>query len=162
MGAILDANVAHEVFSDFDRSEAGKHFFDRINSGDGVLVAGGRLLQELLKTSARRNVDEAFRTGRIKKIDDQKVNALTKKIQNEGNIQSDDPHILALAQASGARLLYSNDADLQKDFTNKQLIDKPRGKIYSTRFGGEFRRVHRTLLLKLSNGDLCGKVSAMI
>ncbi len=157
MGAILDANVAHEVFSDFDRPEAGKHFFDQINSGDGVLVAGGRLLQELLKTSARRNVNEAFRSGRIKRIDDQKVNALTEKIQNEENIQSDDPHILALAQASGARLLYSNDADLQEDFTNKQLIDKPRGKVYSTRYGGgKLRRVHRTLLLKLKKKDLCG------
>lgn len=46
---------------------------------------------------------------------------------------SDDEHIIALAQISGARLLYSNDGDLHKDFRNKNLIDNPRGKVYSTR-----------------------------
>jgi len=45
--------------------------------------------------------------------------------------RSDDIHILALARAGGARLLYTEDKDLKKDFKNKAIIDDPRGKIYS-------------------------------
>lgn len=157
MGAILDANVAHEVFGGPNRPEAGKQFFDQINRGEGVLVAGGKLLRELLVTSVRKNIDEAFRSGRMKKISDQKVDTLTKDLQDREEFKSDDPHVLALAQASGARLLYSNDGDLQRDFGNKKFIDQPRGKVYSTKSGdGKFKESHKALLLKLKNGDLCG------
>lgn len=158
MGAILDVNVAHEVFGGSNRPEAGKQFYDRIKKKEGILVAGGKLLRELLKTSFRRQMEEADRKGIIKKIKDQKVDELTKKLQDEGGLKSNDPHILALAQASGARLLYSNDDDLREDFRNKKLIDKPRGKIYSTKSGsGKFRKKgHEDLLIKLKKGNLCG------
>ena len=65
-------------------------------------------------------------------LDKSEVDARTEQIQNEGSCTSDDPHVIALAQVSRARLLYSNDGDLQKDFKNKRLIDQPRGKVYST------------------------------
>ena len=42
------------------------------------------------------------------------------------------PHVLALAQVSGARLLYSNDQTLQRDFKNSKLIKNPRGNVYTT------------------------------
>ena len=45
--------------------------------------------------------------------------------------RSDDPHVLALARATGARLLYTDDHNLIADFKNKKLIDQPRGKVYS-------------------------------
>lgn len=157
MGAILDANVAHEVFGGCNRPEAGIRFFNQINRGEGILVAGGKLLKELLSTSVRRNIDEAFRSGRIKRINDRKIDALTKKLQDQRGFKSNDPHVLVLAQVSGARLLYSNDSDLQKDFGNKELVDRPRGKVYSTKHGGgKFQRSHKILLLELKNGDLCG------
>ena len=44
-----------------------------------------------------------------------------------GDYESDDEHVIALAKVSGARLLYTNDNDLQADFTNTILIkDLPR------------------------------------
>ena len=46
-------------------------------------------------------------------------------------MKSNDPHILALARASGARLVYTGDGKLIADFKNKRLIDGPRGKIYT-------------------------------
>ena len=49
----------------------------------------------------------------------------------EGQIRSDDPHVLALARVSGVRLLYTGDVDLIADFKDKAFIDRPRGKIYS-------------------------------
>ena len=46
-------------------------------------------------------------------------------------LQSNDRHIIALAKASGARLLYTGDGKLlRKDFDNKAYIDNPTGKIY--------------------------------
>ena len=49
----------------------------------------------------------------------------------QGQIRSDDPHVLALARATGVRLLYTGDADLIADFKDKAFLDRPRGKIYS-------------------------------
>ena len=38
------------------------------------------------------------------------------ELQDAGACQSNDLHVLALAQVSGARLLYSNDLSLHQDF----------------------------------------------
>ena len=38
--------------------------------------------------------------------------------------RSNDPHVIALAQINGARLLYSNDEALQKDFGDKRLEEE--------------------------------------
>ena len=78
--------------------------------------------------------------------------AKTQDLQDEGQCRSDDPHVLALAIVSGARLLYSNDAALQRDFKDKRLIDSPRGKVYSTLEGNNFQRAHQRLLQRT---DLC-------
>ena len=47
------------------------------------------------------------------------------------NLRSDDPHVLALARTAGVRLLYTGDRDLMADFKNKELIDRPRGRVYT-------------------------------
>ena len=73
------------------------------------------------------------------------ISAKTEELQREGNFRSDDPHILALAQVSGSRLLYSADMDLQQDFKNKDFINSPRGKVYSS-------LSHKRLLV---GNDLC-------
>ena len=52
-------------------------------------------------------------------------------LRDRANLHSDDPHVLALARATGVRLLYTGDRRLMDDFKNKELIDRPRGKVYS-------------------------------
>lgn len=155
MCAIVDANVAHEVFS-ADRPEAGVKFFEWINSGIGRLVAGGKLLEELNRTSAREWARQALNAGLIRNVRGTDVNARTEELRYEGACRSNDPHVLALAQLSGARLLYSNDRSLQQDFKNRSLIDNPPGKIYSTderrNPNKEFRPTHKRLL---GRKDLC-------
>ena len=153
MCAILDANVAHEVFGS-DRPEAGEMFFRWINTGSGRLAIGGRLREELNHSSDefRRWVRRAENYGRLMVANDKAVNGVAEKLQTEQGLASNDPHILALAQVSRARLLYSNDGDLQADFGTKSLIDNPRGKVYSTREYRDFRDSHRNLL---SRKDLC-------
>ena len=46
-------------------------------------------------------------------------------------ISSNDPHVIALARATGVRLLYTGDGNLTRDFKDKRCIDRPRGKVYS-------------------------------
>lgn len=148
MCAIIDANVVGEVFGS-ERTEAGKKFFDWIDEGSGRLICGGKLQEELMGSSPgfREWVVVASKTGKMKKINDGEVETRTAQIQKESNHSSNDPHILALAQLSRARLLYSNDKKLRDDFQNKALID-PVGSIYSTLRNKKFTRAHRKLLGK--------------
>ena len=145
MCAIVDANTAREVFSR-DRPPAGDRFFSWLNSGRGRLVAGGKLLRELEKMNDSKVwASEAVNFGKIRILNDADVNARTERIEREGII-SDDPHVLAVAQISGARLLYSNDKDLHSDFKNRKLIGHPSGSVYSTSRTSDFTKSHRLLL----------------
>lgn len=157
MCAIVDADVAHEVFSS-NPSEAGDKFFGWINKGSGRLVAAGKLLEELEAGSPefRDWGSQAVLSGKMRTLKESEVSARTERIEHERRHRSNDAHILAVAQISGARLLYTNDGDLQKDFRDRKLIDKPPGRIYSTdkkkNPNKEFRPVHRRLLAR---NDLC-------
>ena len=153
MCAIVDANVMHEVFGS-NLPPAGEGFFDWIEKGTKRLVVGGKLREELEQSSEdfRKWARVAIRTGKIRIVSTNEVDVKTREIENEGGYVSNDPHVLALAQVSGARLLYSNDGDLQEDFGNKNLIDQPRGKVYSTRVNKDFQPGHKKLL---ENRNLC-------
>ena len=157
MCAIVDANVAHEVFGS-KPSEAGDEFFSWINRGSGRLVAGGKLLEELDAGSPgfRDWASQAANSGKLRTLKEGEVSARTKRIEHERRHGSNDAHILAVAQISGARLLYTNDEDLQKDFRDRKLINNPPGKIYSTDKDSnpdkEFTSAHRRLL---GRKDLC-------
>jgi len=152
MCAILDANVVHEVFK-VDDHDAGKQFLKWLNTR-GRLVVGGKLTGEISEGSEkfRKWARIARIKGRMRIVDDNKVTQREKDLMEAGNCQSNDTHIIALAQVSGARLLYSNDRALQQDFKNKKLLDHPRGKVYSTLRGGDFLRTHQMLL---ANRNLC-------
>ena len=153
MCAILDANVAGQVFGT-DRPAAGQAFFEWIDSGRGRLVVGGKLRRELDGNRAFRDWRlQAVLAGRIKLLNDGAVDGRAKQLEQDNACRSDDEHVVAVAQLGGARLLYSNDDALQDDFNDKALIDRPRGKVYSTRIHQDMRREHRRLL---ANRNLCG------
>ena len=155
MCAILDANVVSEVFGS-DRPAAGIGFFAWISAGKGHLVVGGKLLEELDKGSNSFSAwgREARLAGKMWVEDEGKVKERAEQLCTAGTCKSNDLHIIALAQVSGTRRLYSNDSDLQEDFTDKRLIDKPRGKVYSTRMHKDFSDTHKKLL-KLKKSELC-------
>ena len=150
MCAIVDANVAHEVFG-AKRPEAGVKFFGWINADSGRLIVGGKLLEELKKSSdGFRNLGQQLQlAGRMTIVNKSEVNTRTDQLQKL--CKSDDPHVIALAQVSGARLLYSNDRALQRDFKNRKLIDSPKGRVYTTLKHKSFHDSHKDLLRK----DLC-------
>lgn len=152
MCAILDANVAHKVFGK-DRPEAGEKFFEWLHSGSGSLVVGGKLLRELAGSGNVRDwLSEATKAGWIRRVCDQKIDEKMKRLMNEGSCKSNDQHVIALAQIGGARLLYSDDGTLHKDFKNPDLIDDPRGVVYSTAKTGSFTRAQQKML---DRKDLC-------
>ena len=146
MCAILDASVVHKVFGD-NLSEAGRKFFEWLNTGKGKLVVGGRLLQELEKTYASREwLKQALLAGRAVRFDDHRIGSETSALKRAGSCRSNDPHVIALARISGVRFLYSDDQALQRDFRDRTLIDNPRGIIYSTSRSDNFKSTHRRLL----------------
>ncbi|MEZ5414866.1 MAG: hypothetical protein R3F03_11200 [Opitutaceae bacterium] len=94
------------------------------------LVLGGRLEEEYLLHKNRRGIYlELARAGRLQKYPKDIVCA-DEAVVAALNIKSDDPHVLALARVSGARVLCSLDKPLHDDFCNKTIIDNPRGKIW--------------------------------
>ena len=150
MCAIVDASVVGELW-DENRSEAGCGFRRWIEGPNGSLVVGGRLTQELNSLKMARWIRELTLAGKLKRFDGQGIDQLTTSLERCSSsdplhCKSDDHHIVALARISGARLLFSNDRDLQQDFKNPTLISQPRGIVYSTLETKAFSRRRRVLL----------------
>ena len=147
MCAILDASVVGEVFQG-GRQGAGNEFFQRVITGKGHLVAGGKLLEELRKGSAsfKQWERQLKLSGKLRIVEAEPLDGRAGELRSEERCASDDTHIIALAQVSGARLLYSNDMKLHQDFKNPNLIDRPRGKVYSTLRSKNFSEGRRQLL----------------
>ena len=152
MCAIVDANIASEVFG-ANTCPASEKFLEWVNKGRGRIVVGGKLLEELEVLSGFREWSQNARlAGIIRTANSDMVNSITEQIKDTGICKSDDPHVIALAQVTGARLLYSNDKPLQQDFKSKNLVDVPRGKVYSTIEHKAFTLGHKKLL---GRKDLC-------
>ena len=154
MCAIIDNNVRHEVFGANNiRTEAGSFFFDWVNSSRGRIVIGGKLLKELSGYAAFNEwLDQALISGNALNFPDSIVNAETDSLLSQNICKSNDAHVLALARVCGARLLFTNDQDLQEDFKDPQIIGGIRGRVYTTLTRPDVRRSHRNLLRRT---DLC-------
>ena len=95
------------------------------------VVYGGHLRKEYERIEkARRVVLALDRAGRARAVADGPVEKRTEALKASGVLDSDDPHIIALAEVSGSRLLHSLDTELHRDFTNPALINNPRGRVY--------------------------------
>lgn len=142
MCAIIDKDVLHQSFGD-QKTQAGLEFREWLNHR-GSLLIGGRLAQELDQNRAFRSWRaQATLAGRIRAIDDDAVDSREAALKASADLKSNDAHVIAVAQLGGARLLFSNDGKLHRDFKNQALVG---GKVYSTRQGGELRESHRRLL----------------
>lgn len=147
MCIIIDANVASSVFSDTPPAGA-KPVLDWIDSRGGRLVYGGKLARELERVeTARRWLAQQLRAGKARRFSDESL--ATTLVAVEPACRSNDAHIIALAKVSGARLLYSEDNDLHKDFCDSSLINTPRGKVYRGR--PSHRRLLRSDMCSTSN-----------
>ena len=117
MCAIVDTNVISEVMS--GKTEAGIKFKDWLENRKGRLVVGGKLLEELLKdNNFKLWFMEMRRSDVVEQIKKELIRIRQINLDRRNDLKSNDSHVLALAIVSGARLLYTNDGDLKKDFSN--------------------------------------------
>ena len=162
MCAIVDKNILGELW-DEGGNPAGIGFRKTVEDGKIPLVLGGSKMKQEFRldrpgkvTRLEVWIQQLQLAGRLRKEPHSAVDAMTQKLElGEGTasqIKSNDHHVIALAVVSGARLLYSNDKDLQKDFGNIQLLGSPKGRVYSTAIGDDFSKQRRNLLARI---DLC-------
>ena len=95
-----------------------------------VYSAYGDIGKELM--GVKEKLESFSQAGRATLIAPEEIKQELKKLKKLNQHKSNDVHILALAKASGARLLYTADKALMEDFKKKEIIDEPRGKIYSS------------------------------
>ncbi len=100
--------------------------------GTLVYSTGGRLGAEVERSPhLKRKLLDYVRAGRARLIPHEGFAEDEQALSGRSDLRSNDSHVLALARASGTRLLYTRDEALKSDFKNKEIIDRPRGRIYS-------------------------------
>ena len=152
MCVIVDNDVRDEVFGHAE-SDAGKAMLGWLTEGKGRLVVGGHLLTELAASKSFLTWARTLQLrGRMTTIPADRVEAEQARLARASVCESNDLHVVALARTSGARLLFTNDEALQRDFKNTGLISTPRGNIYTTGRTKSVTRAHRDLLRRT---DLC-------
>ena len=132
MCIIIDRNK-HGQFLREQPTEDMQPVFDWISKRGGKLVysTGGIFTKEFFG-KARTRMEDYRQAGKAKLIPYQEVEEKLNNLDRD-LLKSDDPHIIALALASGVRVLYTEDADLIEDFTNYRIMGAGnRGKIYSS------------------------------
>jgi hypothetical protein len=128
MCIIIDADLAHKVFG-VPLPHEYVPLWNWLTRKDGRIVFGGLNSRQLEKNKrAKEVILEWNRKGiaiGISGVDEEQ-----ELVEAGAHYESNDPHIIALARLSGARILCSRDKKLHKDFTNPGLLTRPRGKIY--------------------------------
>jgi hypothetical protein len=132
MCIIIDANVSHELFprnESISVTEDAKPVLKRIQEGTLIIVIGHQLKIELLKSRFRNLYKQLLLAGSLVEFSDDEVNPRYEIVRGM-ECKSNDQHVLALAQVSGARILFSHDKNLHKDFKNTSIVPSPKGKVY--------------------------------
>lgn len=126
---IVDANRLGKFLADPVHEDVApiREWLDR-RGGRIVYSTGGKFAREVGRR-LRNKLADYVRAGQATYVSPERF--LEDEHTLEPQISSDDPHVLALARATGVRLLYTGDGDLANDFKDKRFIDRPRGKVYS-------------------------------
>ncbi len=125
MCIIIDANTSPHFKG---KTPEAQFVVNWIIDGKGTLETGGRNLDEIRACPLRNLLQQFLLAGRVRLYRHQDVIQYQRGL-DQTKMESDDPHILALALVSGCRLLFSHDKNLHKDFTGKHFLS-PRGKVF--------------------------------
>ena len=96
-----------------------------------VYSTDGRFRKEISERAKRKLLDYV-RDGKAVFFPGASFKDDEDRLATQSDLRSNDPHILALAKASQARVLYTKDNHLMADFKNPVFINRPRGKVYSS------------------------------
>lgn len=131
MCIIIDADVTGDLHPPSDDA---KPVIDSIQQRKVLLVIGGKNTSELsLNQDVGQWLRGLLRANVARLIPKSDIEREEKHLLSLDKPKSNDVHVLALARASGARLLFSRDNDLGQDFKNKRFLDRPRGSVYKRR-----------------------------
>lgn len=124
---IVDASAFRHICEP-TRKSAGGQLRRWISHGNGVVVYSSdntKYAVELKKYSEVKAllVDYSQR-GLAIEMDSRPIQAALDQIPDRPVRRSNDPHVLALAVASEATVLFSCDSNLRQDFTNRQILGK--------------------------------------
>jgi hypothetical protein len=138
---IIDSNVVHKI-SDVDHQP----IMMALAAKKATLVYGGELRREYrkIKDFYHKILLRLDQSGAAKIYLDKEIDQKTDDLKQAGGYSSDDPHILALAIVTGARLVCSEDNAVCSDFKNKTLINNPRGSVYRKASHAHLIRKHCT------------------
>lgn len=135
MCLIIDANQLCNVFSQAP-NETVQPVLHWLLKGDGCVVYNSDLLREIGRVRpALAAFVELRRSGRA--ID---YGSCACPDELLSHLSSDDPHVIALALESGARVVFTDDRCLISDVKNKNVLSNPRGRVYR-------KKSHRHLLV---------------
>jgi hypothetical protein len=130
MCIILDANAIGTLCGADVGADAAP-VLNWIEQLGGQVVHGGKLTDEITKSQkVSRWLRSLTQAGRAILVPGNLIDASVLELTAKRCCVSNDIHIIGLAHASGARVLYSHDKDLHRDFTNASVLSAPRGKIY--------------------------------
>lgn len=118
---IIDSSVAAEVWKeDTPRFALLRAWVAR---GDGLVIyaTGGKFEKEMLRIGPTPRLAEWRRRGRLLRVPADAIAGAEREI-SESAIESDDPHLLAVAAAGGARVLCAADGALEADFRNRAVL----------------------------------------
>ena len=136
MCIIVDANRLGDFPSDPVKPDSApiRRWLDR---GGGRLVysTGAAFAREIGK---RDKLLAYVRAGKASVVPADGFAEDEQALRSRADLRSDDPHVLALARATGVRVLYTSDRSLMDDFKRKDLIDRPRGTVYSGAANADF------------------------
>ncbi|TAG00808.1 MAG: hypothetical protein EAZ43_12700 [Betaproteobacteria bacterium] len=128
---IVDANCATLTLSANPNPDFAPVMQAILKNKATLVLGGSKQRDEYTRLAAVwRFIIALDRAGKAKKYLDSEVDHFEVSLGESGLLRSDDPHILALARVSGARLLCSRDQNLHFDFTSQQILNAPQGKVY--------------------------------
>ena len=138
MCMIVDANVLGQFLLQPQKEDIAP-IYQWLQRGWGTIVysTGGKFKTDL-DDRDRERLAQLVRAGQARLIPWNRVSSYETEFKN---IRSNDPHILALARASGVGLLYTRDRRLRSDFRNDPAI------------GGEIYKNHQDA--NLLTKDIC-------
>ncbi len=129
MCIIIDANKLGDFLNPrHQESEPIRQWLKR--KGKLIYSTSGKFAKEIGRGN-REKLKRHWQKGEADLVSHKEFIAEEQAFKNCALVKPDDPHILALVQHTGTRLLYTEDLNLIKDFKNNKLIHKPRGKVYS-------------------------------
>jgi len=141
MCVVIDANKAGDLCNQ-DRPYL-MALMQWINRG-GRIVSGGKLQEELFRiTKMRELVTEWAKRGTLIQLPKDAVKA--KEDEIKGVCKSDDPHVIAIAIISNARIVVTEDKKLIQDLQDLSIVGRRR-RIYKEN-GASPNRIDRHMAL---------------